>query len=414
MKRFGLVALTTLCLLASPAAWAEEVVEHAQGAEAAAEAAPAHGAPAPQAEQGQVHEAAPVHQAQAVHAEPAQGHEAVAEHGEAHGNAHGGGHAAGRAEQSELSCEQILSMHEAEEENPAVADVILHHVSDTYNFEFESPFSHTKVGTNLKQVQCKMFGWNGVVHLGTLAVDLTPTKHTVWMWIAALILIAMFWGAAPKKGQIVPSGVGTLLEIMVVFVRDEIARKNIPGKDAERYTPYLLNVFFFILVINFLGLVPYAAAATSNVSVTMALALFTFVFTQIAGIRAAGFGGYLKHLTGGVHPALWPIMIPVEVLGLFTKPFALTMRLFANMVAGHIVIFFLLGLIFIMKTMALAPVSVAFAFGIYLLEIFVALVQAYVFTMLSSLFIGMGSAMAHHDHGGDHGAQGHGEPQAHH
>jgi F-type H+-transporting ATPase subunit a len=149
---------------------------------------------------------------------------------------------------------------------------------------------------------------------------------------------------------------------------------------------------------NMLGLIPYCASATSNIGVTLALALFTFFITQAAGIRNAGVVGYLKHLTGGVHWALWPIMIPVEFLGLFTKPFALTIRLFANMVAGHIVIFFLLGLIFILKTAWLALVSVPFAFAIYLLELFVALVQAYVFTMLSSLFIGMGSAMGHHGH----------------
>ena len=139
---------------------------------------------------------------------------------------------------------------------------------------------------------------------------------------------------------------------------------------------------------------------------TLGLALMTFLLTQAAGIRTAGIGGYLKHLTGGVHPLLWPIMVPVEFLGLFTKPFALTIRLFANMVAGHIVIFFLLGLIFILKTAFLAVVSVPFAFAIYLLELFVALVQAYVFTMLSALFIGMGAAMGHH--GGHEGHEEHG------
>src|SRR5262249_60643232 len=107
--------------------------------------------------------------------------------------------------------------------------------------------------------------------------------------------------------------------------------------------------------------------------------------------------GYFKHLTGDVSVWLWPIMIPVEILGLFTKPFALTVRLFANMLAGHIVIFFQLGLIFIMRSPAFAAVSVPFALGIYFLELFVALVQAYVFVMLSSLFIGMGVAMGHHE-----------------
>jgi F-type H+-transporting ATPase subunit a len=151
------------------------------------------------------------------------------------------------------------------------------------------------------------------------------------------------------------------------------------------------------------------ASATGNLAVTAGLAICTFVVTQVASIRAAGIGGYLAHLTGGVHWALWPIMVPVEILGLFTKPFALTVRLFANMLAGHIVIFFLLGLIFMLGHPAVALVSVPFAMGIYLLELFVAFVQAYVFTMLSALFIGMGVAMGHHgehDHG--HADAGHG------
>jgi F-type H+-transporting ATPase subunit a len=137
------------------------------------------------------------------------------------------------------------------------------------------------------------------------------------------------------------------------------------------------------------------ATATGNLNVTAGLAICTFVVTQLAGIRAAGLGGYLAHLTGGVQWWLWPIMVPVEILGLFTKPFALTMRLFANMLAGHIVLFFILGLIFMLHP-SLAVVSVPMAVAIYLLELFVAFVQAYVFTMLSAVFIGMGVAMAHH------------------
>ncbi|MET0401672.1 MAG: F0F1 ATP synthase subunit A, partial [Cystobacter sp.] len=209
----------------------------------------------------------------------------------------------------------------------------------------------------------------------------------------------------------VPRGVGAnMFEMLIVFVRDELAIKNIGKEEGPRYVPYLLTAFFFILFMNLLGLFPWMATATGNIAVTLALALCTFILTQVAGIRAAGLGGYLAHLTGGVAPWLWPIMIPVEVLGLFTKPFALTIRLFANMLAGHIVIFFLLGLIFMLGHPAVALVSVPFAIGIYLLELFVAFVQAYVFTMLSALFIGMGVAMAHHDdhhaetgHSHDHG-----------
>jgi len=319
----------------------------------------------------------------------------------------------------EADCATILSQSVAAlSEEASGSDVFFHHLTDSYVIALESPFSHGAVAVDMKRVMCQAFGWNGIVHVGALPVDLTPTKHTIWMWIAAAVLMGLFAWSKPKKGQLVPRGLGTILEILVVFVRDEIARKNIPDrKEAERHTPFLLSIFFFILTMNFMGLIPYGASATSNLGVTVGLSVLTFLVTQIAGIRAAGVGGYLKHLTGGVHWALWPIMIPVEFVGLFTKPFALTIRLFANMLAGHIVIFFLLGLIFIMKSLLVAPVSVGFAFAIYLLEIFVALVQAYIFTMLSSLFIGFGVAMGHHgahdDVSGAHGEP-HGDHGAHH
>jgi F-type H+-transporting ATPase subunit a len=194
----------------------------------------------------------------------------------------------------------------------------------------------------------------------------------------------------------IPKGGYSAVEMFVMFIRDEIAAKNI-GAHAADYTPYLCSAFFFILFMNLLGLLPIPAAggfpgistATGNLGVTVVLAMFTFVVTQIAGMRAQGVIGYWTHLIpAGVPKWLFPIMIPVEVLGLFTKPFALTVRLFANMVAGHIVIFFLIALTVLISPWV-APVSVAFALGIFLLELFVALVQAYVFTMLSALFIGM-------------------------
>jgi F-type H+-transporting ATPase subunit a len=140
------------------------------------------------------------------------------------------------------------------------------------------------------------------------------------------------------------------------------------------------------------------SSATGNLGVTAALAAITFVLTQVASIRAAGLWGYLKHLTGGVPWFLWLIMIPVEILGLFTKPFALTLRLFANMLAGHIVLFCLIGLIFFIGHIAVAAVAVPLGMAIYFLELFVAFLQAFIFAMLSSLFIGMGVAMGDHGH----------------
>ncbi|RKH52523.1 F0F1 ATP synthase subunit A [Corallococcus llansteffanensis] len=318
-------------------------------------------------------------------------------------------------------------------EGEDVAGYILHHVGDSNEYEFEIPLSHNHIPIHLPQIFIPLHegactpvadphgGGHGEVHpgLGQGCVDLSITKHTVMMWLAALILIGslLIWSNRDKT-KLVPRGTAAnLFEMLVLFVRDELAIKNIGKEEGPRYVPYLLTAFFFILFMNLLGLFPWMASATGNIAVTCGLALCTFFVTQVAGIRAAGVGGYLKHLTGGVAPWLWPIMIPVEFLGLFTKPFALTIRLFANMLAGHIVIFFLLGLIFMLRNPAVALVSVPFAFGIYLLELFVAFVQAYVFTMLSALFIGMSVAMGHHDdhaHGHKEGGESHDHGKAHH
>jgi len=259
----------------------------------------------------------------------------------------------------------------AAKEEGGVAEHIFHHVAD--------------------EVWVPLGFWIGAHH-----IDISITKHVINMWIAAGILLLLL-AAAVRRRAMVPKGGYNLVETFVLFVRDEIAAKNI-GHHAELYTPYLCSAFFFILFMNLAGLLPIPAiagkfpgisTATGNLGVTVVLALFTFVITQIAGMRAQGAVGYWAHLVpAGVPKWLFPIMVPVEVLGLFTKPFALTVRLFANMVAGHIVIFFLIALTVLISPL-IAPVSVAFALGIYLLELFVALVQAYVFTMLSAVFIGM-------------------------
>jgi F-type H+-transporting ATPase subunit a len=295
-----------------------------------------------------------------------------------------------------------------EEHEVSTADYILHHVSDSPEYEFEIPLTHGAWTLHFPKWQYALEDGACVpdAHgsVGSKCLDFSITKHLFMMWIAAaLLILALLFGSNRNKSRLVPRGTSqNLFEMLVLFVRDELAIKNIGEKDGPRYVPYLLTVFFFILFMNLLGLFPWMASATGNIAVTCGLALCTFFVTQAASIRAAGLKGYLAHLTGGVHWALWPIMIPVEVLGLFTKPFALTIRLFANMLAGHIVIFFLLGLIFMLGHPAVALVSVPFAMGIYLLELFVAFVQAYVFTMLSALFIGMGVAMGHHAHGDHH------------
>ncbi len=232
-------------------------------------------------------------------------------------------------------------------------------------------------------------------------IDFSITKHVVFLWVAALILIVIAVTAARKNRRSpVPSGLGNLIEMIIVFVRDEIAIPNM-GPGGVRYLPYLLTTFFFILIMNLAGLVPYGSTATGNISVTGGLAIIAFIMIQAAAIRAQGLGRYLKHLTGGVHFLLWPIMIPIEILGLFTKPFALMIRLFANMIGGHIVIVSLFGIIFIFRSYLIAPVPVLFVIGINLLELFVAFLQAYIFTMLTSLFMGLGMQAEHEE--GEHG-----------
>jgi F-type H+-transporting ATPase subunit a len=162
------------------------------------------------------------------------------------------------------------------------------------------------------------------------------------------------------------------------------------GEEGKRYLPFLLTVFFFILFCNLLGLIPYAATATGNVTVTAALALMALAMIQWGGIQEHGLRHHLHNLVPPGIPAwLLPIMIPVEIMGQFTKPFALCIRLFANMTAGHIVIYSFLGLIFVFESILISPVSVAFALFISLLELFIAFLQAYIFTMLTALFMGM-------------------------
>jgi F-type H+-transporting ATPase subunit a len=258
------------------------------------------------------------------------------------------------------------------------SDWILHHIMDANYLDFE-PFG------KIYLPQLELFG-----------IDISITRHVFFMWIvAALLIVILSTVAKSYRKSLIPKGLTNFLEIIIVFVRDEIVRPTI-GHGYERFLPYLLTIFFFILFSNFFGLIPFSATVTSNIAVTATLAAFTFFATQIGGVISHGFFGYFKGLIpAGMPVALLPLIIVVEVLGLFTKPFALCIRLFANMTAGHVVILSLIGLIFIMQTIYVAPVSVAFALFIYLLEILVALIQAYIFTMLSSLFIGMAVHQEH-------------------
>jgi F-type H+-transporting ATPase subunit a len=241
--------------------------------------------------------------------------------------------------------------------------------------------------------------WSGKeIHLPTLhlgSFDLPITRNVVMMWVASAILVVLFTLAARRSKEPVPRGLRNVLETLVLWVRDDIARKTI-GHGADRYLPFLLTLFFFVLTCNLLGLIPGMGTATSVISVTAALATMALVMIQFAGIREYGVVKHFKNLVPhGIPIWLLPVMIVVEALGILSRPFALAIRLFANMTAGHVVILSLVGIIFLLQTPWVAFAAVPFTLFIFLLEILVCFIQAYIFTMLASLFIGMSAHPAH-------------------
>jgi F-type H+-transporting ATPase subunit a len=266
---------------------------------------------------------------------------------------------------------------------------LLHHVFDSN--EIEIPFVGHVHLPHFHPVE--IFG---------IPFDFSITKHVVFLLLSALIIcVVLALAARSNRRNVIPRGFGNFIEVFVVFIRDEIILPNM-GTAGLRYLPYLLTTFFFILVMNLFGLIPYGASATGNVNVTAGLAIVAFFVIQASAIRAQGVKHYVTHLTGGVHWSLWIIMVPIELLGLFTKPFALCIRLFANMMGGHIVIVSLIGLIFIFKSFVIATLPASFVIGIGLLEMFVAFLQAYIFVMLTALFMGLGIQAAQ-EHGDGHG-----------
>ena len=273
--------------------------------------------------------------------------------------------------------------HAAEEHGEEHGFDIMHHIQDSS--EIETPFG----AIHLPERGSWMVG----------PVDMTPTKHVVFLGIAAVIVLLLFLAAAaaarkrgaegaPRKGH-------NVMEALVLFLRDQVVMPNI-GHGGERFAPFVITIFFFILVCNLLGLLPWGSTATGNISVTAALALMTFVVVEIAGMRALGAKGYLGtivYIPHGLPKAMvLPmalIMTPVELLGKLTKPFALAIRLFANMTAGHVLLLAIIGLIFVFGSYAIAVAPVLMAVALTFLEIFVAFLQAYIFALLSSVFIGL-------------------------
>lgn len=243
------------------------------------------------------------------------------------------------------------------------------------------------------------------VQIGKYSIDMSPTKHVVFMMFGATLAALLLISAAvfsrkqhAKAGS--PRGFAAGFEAMALYLRSEVVLPNV-GHHGDKFVPFAMTLFFFILCCNLLGLVPYGSTATGNISVTATLAIITFFVVEIAGIRANGLG-YLstlfywnKDLPIVMRVVMLFVMSPVEMLGKLTKPFALTIRLFANMTAGHIVLLAIIGLIFSFNSWWIAGAPVLMAVAISMLELFVSFLQAFIFTLLASVFIGQ-IREAHH------------------
>jgi F-type H+-transporting ATPase subunit a len=277
-------------------------------------------------------------------------------------------------------------------------DIIMPHITDSHHIEI--PWPNREWGREYELPR-----W-APVQIGPLSVDLSPTKHVVMMLLAAaLCAITLIWAARAhtRSSRAIgrPKGFATGVEATVLYVRDEVILKNV-GPHGNGFVPYLLTLFFFILFANMLGLIPYGSTVTGNISVTATLAVMSFLIIEISGMRALGLS-YLGTIFywpsempfGVMKVALFLILTPVELLGKFTKPFALAIRLFANMTAGHVVVLAFIGIIFTFGSVWLAPAPFAMAIGIMVLEVLVGFIQAYIFTLLTSVFIGQ-IREAHH------------------
>jgi F-type H+-transporting ATPase subunit a len=245
---------------------------------------------------------------------------------------------------------------------------------------------------NFFNKKIKVVGADGKVDEAASAqvMDFSITKNVAAMFLTVVILLFVFTAVATaykrREGKS-PKGLQSFLEPIFVFIRDDVARPNI-GHDDAKFMPFLLTIFFFILINNLLGLIPIfpgGANVTGNIATTFILALFTLVVVNINGNKY-----YWRHVFAPAVPKwMYIIMIPVELIGIISRPFALMVRLFANITAGHIIVLSLISLIFIFKSIAIAPVSVGFVIFMDVLELLVAFLQAFIFTLLSALFIGM-------------------------
>ena len=228
-------------------------------------------------------------------------------------------------------------------------------------------------------------------------IDLSITRNVFMMWISVGLLLFIFLSTArsyKKSSDGVPTGIAGFMEPLIIFVRDEIGKPMIGEHKYKKYMPYLLTIFFFIWINNIFGLIPILNGAnlSGNIAFTFTLAVFTFIITTISGNK-----NYWKHIfwMPGVPVPMKIFLMPIEIIGMFVKPISLMIRLFANITAGHVIILALMSLIFVFKSVAIAPVSVAFSLFITVIEIIVTAIQAYIFTILSALYFGMATEEEH-------------------
>lgn len=345
-------------------------------------------------------------------------------------------HATHEIKNDELNHENSHEVKSNEDFNPS--EMINHHIGDAHEFHIadwkghsislplpiilwtnnglvtfmSSEFHHDQDGKKIVEKNGLQFvrlhenifyadkihdGHAEVFDFSSRPYDFSITKNVFSMLMSVIILLFIFLKVSRsyKSNGGIPKGLTGFMEPLILFVRDDIAIPNIGEKKYAKFMPYLLSVFFFIWINNLIGLIPFfpfSSNLTGNIVFTMIMALFTFIITTKNANK-----DYWKHiLLPPVPKALYLIMIPIEIIGMFTKPFALMIRLFANITAGHIIILSLVSLIFIFKTVWISPVSGVFVIFMSTLELLVAALQAYVFTLLSALFIGM--AVAEHDH----------------
>jgi F-type H+-transporting ATPase subunit a len=287
----------------------------------------------------------------------------------------------------------------AQAQQPKV-DIITPHISDSRHMEVPS----LNAAHGFTREITLPTGWF-TFHIGSVEFDLSPTKHVVMLWIVAVLVTMVLVGAARSHKKrhalgLPPKGLAGAIEAMILYMRNEVILPNV-GHNGDGFVPYLLTLFFFILFANVLGLIPFMSTATGNISVTAALALMTFVVIEVSGMRTLG-KGYIntiiywpKDMPLAMRVPMSLILSPVEVISKITKPIALAIRLMANMTAGHIVVLALVGLIFTFGSYAVAPAPVAMAVAIMLLELMVAVIQAFIFTLLSSVFIGLVRESSH-------------------